>query len=198
MAVAAPLVSYVPLAVLGAVLAVVAWNMAEKDEFVALLKSSRGDAFVLLATFLLTVFVDLHDRASRSASWRARSCSCTAWRKAVEVEGGTLATEDQADNGEDGTARPAATATSSCFALRVRSSSARPRASATILDRIGERPRVFILDFSAVPLIDSTAAKALHGFVHKLQRSGTTDLFQRRARERGGGAGGSPGCGRRW
>ena len=57
--IAAPLVSYVPLAVLGAILAVVAWNMAEKDEFIALLKSSRGDAFVLLATFLLTVFVDL-------------------------------------------------------------------------------------------------------------------------------------------
>src|SRR5205085_7523449 len=55
-AAAAPLVSYVPLAVLGAILAIVAWNMAEKDEFIALLRSSRGDAVVLLATFLLTVF----------------------------------------------------------------------------------------------------------------------------------------------
>ena len=34
MLVAAPLVAYIPLAALGAVLAVVAWNMAEKDEFV--------------------------------------------------------------------------------------------------------------------------------------------------------------------
>ena len=59
MVTAAPLVSYVPLAVLGAILTVVAWNMCEKDEFIALLKSSRGDAVVLLATFLLTVFVDL-------------------------------------------------------------------------------------------------------------------------------------------
>src|ERR1700742_3434084 len=55
---AAPLVAYVPLAALGAVLAVVAWNMAEKDEFVALLKSSRRDAFVLRVTLGLTVFVD--------------------------------------------------------------------------------------------------------------------------------------------
>ena len=47
----------------------------------------------------------------------------------------------------------------------------------TILDRIGARPGVFILDFSAVPLIDSTAAKTLHGFVHKLQRSGTKIYF---------------------
>ena len=47
----------------------------------------------------------------------------------------------------------------------------------TILDRVGERPGVFILDFSAVPLIDSTGAKALHGVVNKLQRAGTTIYF---------------------
>ena len=52
----------------------------------------------------------------------------------------------------------------------------------TILDRVGERPGVFILDFSAVPLIDSTAAKALHGFVHKLQRSGRRSISAARAR----------------
>ena len=50
--VAAPLVGFIPLASLGAVLAVVAWNMAEKEEFWSLLRSSRGDAVVLLSTFL--------------------------------------------------------------------------------------------------------------------------------------------------
>jgi len=57
--VAAPLASYIPLATLAAVLATVAWNMAEKYEFATLLRASRGDAVVLLATFLLTVFRDL-------------------------------------------------------------------------------------------------------------------------------------------
>ena len=42
-----------------AVLAVVAWNMAEKHEFATLLRASRGDAVVLLVTFLLVVFRDL-------------------------------------------------------------------------------------------------------------------------------------------
>ena len=56
--VAAPLAAYIPLASLGAVLVVVAWNMAEKAEFAALLRS-RGDAVVLLATFLVTIFEDL-------------------------------------------------------------------------------------------------------------------------------------------
>lgn len=40
MLVAAPLASYIPLASLGAVLAIVAWNMAEKEEFWGLLRTS--------------------------------------------------------------------------------------------------------------------------------------------------------------
>ena len=59
MLVAAPLASYIPLAALAGVLAVVAWNMAEKHEFATLIRASRGDAVVLLATFLLTIFRDL-------------------------------------------------------------------------------------------------------------------------------------------
>src|SRR3954447_26939205 len=59
MLVAAPLASFIPLSALAAVLAVVAWNMAEKHEFATLIRASRGDALVLLATFLLVVFRDL-------------------------------------------------------------------------------------------------------------------------------------------
>jgi len=49
----------IPMATLAAILVVVAYNMSEWREFVHLLKSPRGDIAVLLATFLLTVFVDL-------------------------------------------------------------------------------------------------------------------------------------------
>src|SRR6201999_2378282 len=59
MLIAAPLASYIPLSALAAVLVVVAWNMAEKHEFATLIRSSRGDAIVLLATFGLTIFRDL-------------------------------------------------------------------------------------------------------------------------------------------
>lgn len=55
---AAPLASYVPLCALAAVLVVVCWNMAERAEFVRLLASWRT-AVVLLATFGLTIVVDL-------------------------------------------------------------------------------------------------------------------------------------------
>jgi SulP family sulfate permease len=58
MLVAAPLASYVPLSALAGVLVVVSWNMAEKAEFVRLLKNWRTAA-VLLATFGLTLLKDL-------------------------------------------------------------------------------------------------------------------------------------------
>ncbi len=51
--------SLIPLATLAAVLIVVAYNMSEWREFIHLLKSPKGDVAVLLATFLLTVFVEL-------------------------------------------------------------------------------------------------------------------------------------------
>ena len=49
----------IPMATLAAVLIVVAYNMSEWREFRQLLKSPRGDVAVLLATFLLTVFIEL-------------------------------------------------------------------------------------------------------------------------------------------
>ena len=57
LAVFAPLVGYIPLASLGAVLMVVSWNMAEKEEFWSLLRTSRADAAVLLATLVAAIFI---------------------------------------------------------------------------------------------------------------------------------------------
>ncbi len=79
MMLAAPLVAYIPLAALAGVLATVAWNMAERHAFLTLLKSSRGDAVVLLATFLLTVFRDLTEGIVVGVAL-APCCSSTAWR----------------------------------------------------------------------------------------------------------------------
>ncbi|THD44536.1 MAG: SulP family inorganic anion transporter, partial [Bradyrhizobium sp.] len=55
---AAPLARYIPLASLAGVLLVVCWSMAEKAEFVRLLRDWRSAA-ALLATFGLTLLRDL-------------------------------------------------------------------------------------------------------------------------------------------
>jgi SulP family sulfate permease len=59
MLIAAPLAFHVPLAALGAVLAVVCWNMIEKPAIAHGLTGSWRTAVVLLVTFSLTIFFDL-------------------------------------------------------------------------------------------------------------------------------------------
>ncbi len=56
----APLMSYVPMAALAALLLIVAWNMSEAPHFVRLLRISPGsDIAVLLTCFSLTVLFDM-------------------------------------------------------------------------------------------------------------------------------------------
>jgi sulfate permease, SulP family len=56
--VAAPLASFIPLSALAGVLVVVCWNMADKTEFLGLLRNWPS-AIVLLATFGVTLLRDL-------------------------------------------------------------------------------------------------------------------------------------------
>lgn len=51
--------AYIPMPALAAILINVAWNMAGFPAIKGLLKGQKSDVFVLLVTFLLTVFVDL-------------------------------------------------------------------------------------------------------------------------------------------
>jgi SulP family sulfate permease len=53
------LAAHIPMAALAGILAVVAWNMSEHHRFRQLLKMPREDAGVMLATFAITVLVDL-------------------------------------------------------------------------------------------------------------------------------------------
>lgn len=179
MLIAAPLAIYIPLAGLGGVLAIVAWNMAEKREFVSLMRASRGDAAVLLATFLLTIFVDLTTAIAVGVTLGA-FLFLHRMAEAVEVEtGGVLIADDQADSAEgDGREMPRIT-DDGVMVYRI-SGAFFFGATATVgavLDRIGAQPKTFVLDFSEVPLVDSTAAKSLEGFAKKLKRAGTTVYF---------------------
>ncbi len=59
MLVAAPLMSYIPLAALAGILTIVSWNMVEKQSVYHIFRTNWSGAIVLLATFLLTIFRDL-------------------------------------------------------------------------------------------------------------------------------------------
>jgi len=56
----APLVAYIPMASLAALLLLVAWNMSEVHHFIGLVRvAPKGDVFVLGTCFVLTVFFDM-------------------------------------------------------------------------------------------------------------------------------------------
>ncbi|HEX6957437.1 MAG TPA: SulP family inorganic anion transporter [Ferrovibrio sp.] len=177
MLIAAPLASYIPLAALAAVLAVVAWNMAERHAFVALIRSSWGDAIVLLATFLLTIFVNLTAGilvgfTLGTLLFLHRMSEATS----IEVHV-PLNPEDKADDA-NGNRKPydAALASSRDIMVYRISGAFFFGAAATIgavLDRIADWPKTFVLDFSAVPFLDSTAANTIASMVKKAERHDT-------------------------
>jgi len=177
MLIAAPLASYIPLATLAAVLAVVAWNMAEKHEFWTLIRSSWGDATVLLATFLLTIFRDLTEGilvgfALGAVLFINRMAEMTGVEAAAP-----LVADDKADDDGNGDRRPydAGLATDPDVVVYRISGAFFFGAASTVgsvLDSIADTHKAFVVDFAAVPFLDSTAANAMSRVAAKAQRQG--------------------------
>jgi SulP family sulfate permease len=172
MLIAAPLAGYIPLAALAGVLGVVAYNMAEKHAFGVLLRASRGDAVVLLATFLLVIFRDLTTGILVGFGLGAL-LFLHRLAQAVSVEAEQDVPDRIAGNGR--TPYDSTLATNRDVAVYRISGAFFFGAAASVaaaLDRIGQHPKVHVIDFSAVPVIDSTAVATIDGFVRKTERNG--------------------------
>jgi SulP family sulfate permease len=170
---AAPLASYIPLAALAGVLATVAWNMAEKHQFAALLRTSRGDAAVLLATFGLTVFRDLTEGIVVGCAIGAILVLHRMAQTAGIQPGAPLVPADRADSVEPRGAYDAAVASAGDVVV-YRLSGAFFFGTASmvgaVLDRIGDQHKAFVLDFAAVPFVDSTAANVIASLAARTAR----------------------------
>lgn len=171
--VAAPLAAYIPLASLAGVLAVVCWNMIERDAIATLLRSSAGDAAVLTVTFGLTVFRDLTEAIvvgfALGALLFIHRMSQVAAVEAADASGRPIVEESDAPVDSVAPSDP------DVVVYRI-SGAFFFGAAASIgiaLDRIGDTARALVIDLSAVPLIDSTAAHTLEGLVHKMARRAT-------------------------
>ncbi|SON56488.1 Dicarboxylic acid uptake system A [Hartmannibacter diazotrophicus] len=163
MAVAAPLLGYIPLAALAAILVMVAWNISEIRHIRHILgRATMGDRFVLVSTFLLTVFVDL-TVAIEFGVVAAAILFVHRMAEAVEVETHEhLIDEDEADILN----RPDATTPGDVVVYTISGPfffGAAQRLS-SILDRIGDTPKRYILDMSTVPFVDATGGSALSSF----------------------------------
>ncbi|MCZ0733573.1 SulP family inorganic anion transporter [Phreatobacter sp. AB_2022a] len=174
------LMAFVPLATLAAILAVVAWNMAEKREFLSLLRSSRGDALVLLAAFLLTVFVDLTAGIGVGIVLGAL-LFMHRMAEAIEIETDLpVIDRDVADSTHAQPAfDPAYSHDRDVLVYRLNGAFFFGAAGTVgaVFDRLGRMPKVFVLDMAGVPFLDTTGANTLDAFAHKLERAGTTMII---------------------
>ncbi len=154
---AAPLAGHIPLAALAGVLAVVAWNMAEKAEIWDLARSNKADALVIAVTFLLVVFRDLTEgivagfalgglvfihRMSQSATLDQTSAdeALAAGQVVVRLHGPYF------------------------FGAAAQVGAA--------LDQIADHPRHFVLDLSDLAYLDSSGARSLELLAHRIRRKG--------------------------
>ncbi len=178
--VAAPLASFIPLAALAGVLAVVAWNMVERHAFATLLRASWGDAMVLLVTFGLTIFRDLTEGILAGLVLGVM-LFIHRMSEAISVEtDSSFVAGDRADS-EGARERYDASLAANPDVVVYRLSGAFFFGAAatvgSVLDRIADRRRAFVLDFEDVPFLDSTAANAIAAAVTRAERNGITPVL---------------------
>ena len=174
--VAAPLAAFIPLASLAGVLAVVAWNMVEKHAVASLLRASPGDAAVLGVTFLLTIFRDLTEAivvgfALGSVLFIHRMSRATAVETQVP-----LVAEDKADTANGGRTpydeRREADPEVVVYRITGAFFFGAAASIGAVLDRIADTHRLLVIDFAAVPFLDSTGANTIEGLARKARRRG--------------------------
>ncbi|MDZ3823925.1 MAG: SulP family inorganic anion transporter [Pseudoxanthomonas sp.] len=179
MLVLAPLMAWVPLPALAAVLLVVAWNMSEVERFRHLMKAPVGDRVVLLVTFGLTVAFDLTVAIQVGVVLAAfqfmhRMGEVVAMETDVE-----LIDEDRDDaaGGAQPDQRDLLPAGVAAFRISGPLFFAVANRLDTVLDQYPDRPAVFILRLRLVPLIDASGAQALADFLDRCRRMGTAVIL---------------------
>jgi SulP family sulfate permease len=165
----------IPLATLAAILVVVAFHMSEWRTFVSELRAPKSDVAVLLATFLLTVLVDLTVAIEVGMVLAA----FLFMRRMAEVTNISVLTHEFEDPPDDFETDPNA------VRRRIVPEGVQVYeitgpfffgAAEMFKDRVGRiagRPKVLILRLRHVPVIDSTGMHALRDVVRRSRNEGT-------------------------
>lgn len=169
----APLMRYVPLAALAAVLLVVAWNMSEQEHFRHTLSAPWGDRLVLLLTFGLTVFLDL-TIAIQVGVVVAALVFMFRMSEAVEVSAGGRSHGDPDAAGDVPGDDQRTRLPPDVEAFQVDGPLFFGAASRldSLLDQLIVPPRVLILRLRRVPFVDASGVHALKTLADRCHRRG--------------------------
>ena len=171
----APLMGYVPLAALAAVLLVVAWNMSEAEHFRSTMSAPWGDRLVLLLTFFLTVLFDL-TVAIQAGVVLAAFVFMYRMSEAVELSSGAGESlnprpESAADGRETGQ-RDRLPAGVEAYQIAGPLFFGVASRLDHLLDQFFDPPRVLILRMRRVPVIDASGIHALRKLAERCRREG--------------------------
>ncbi len=159
----APLVAYLPMASLAAILLLVAWNMSEVKHVSHLLRvAPKSDITVLLVTIGLTVFFDM----VVSVTVGVMLASLLFMRRMAELSGATLVGEGHPSFREP---LPKEVVLYDVAGPLFFGAAARAMGS---LDNLAGHVRVVILDLEDVPAIDATGVFVLEEAFARLFRRG--------------------------
>ncbi|MCM2563920.1 SulP family inorganic anion transporter [Lutimaribacter sp. EGI FJ00015] len=172
---AAPLASYIPLAALAGVLVIVAWNMIEKPAIAVLVRSGWGEATVLGATFFLTIFRDLTEAivvgfALGSVLFIHRMSRTTD----VATDSAFVGRDEPDTANPRGEYHEEQAANPDVVIFRITGALFFGAAASigSVLDRIQDTHKALIVDFSAVPFLDSTGANMIDGLAQEARKQG--------------------------
>ncbi|HEX6626793.1 MAG TPA: sulfate permease [Gemmatimonadaceae bacterium] len=165
----------IPMATLAAILVVVAYHMSEWRTFRSELTAPKSDVIVLLATFLLTVLVDLTVAIEVGMVLAA----FLFMHRMAEVTNVSMVTREIADEGWDDADDPNAVRDRSVpKAVEVFEVSGpfffgAAEEFKNALTLVRGKPRVLIIRLRDVPVIDSTGLHALQDLAKRSRKDGT-------------------------
>jgi sulfate permease, SulP family len=162
---AGPLIGYVPMASLAAILLVVAWGMSEFDRLPALLPVGAGERAVLFLTFGLTVLVDL-----TVAIGVGVTLASLLFMAHMSETTGLMSEEQSIDDPAQRALLPAGV---EVFRFAGPMFFGVAGEMLDVLHRSGRTPRVIVLRMERVPYIDSSGAKSLEAVVRQARNQGT-------------------------
>jgi SulP family sulfate permease len=163
---ASELMTYVPMAALAAVLLVVAWGMSEARRFLLILRMPVGERMVLVATFALTVLVDLTVAIGVGVTM-ASLLFMTRMSESVAVT-----SEGDALGGDDASQREGLPEGVEVFRIEGPFFFGVAGELLDALKRIGRKPHTIILRLEAVPFLDASGALALEEFFDHAEGNG--------------------------
>lgn len=171
---AAPVAAQVPLAVLAGLLFIVAYNMGEWHEIPSLLKMTKADIAVWLATFALTVVADLTVAVEVGMVLAA----LLFIRRVAETTSVKRVTDDLIEEGSvhslQGVEIPAYAAV---FRIHGPFLFGATDKLSDILDQLPALPPIVIVRLRHVPAMDASGLQAIEDFADQIHASGRTLLL---------------------